>query len=179
MPPNDFDDGDVTPPPINLSAPLVEVEPTLEGLARAVLRIHQQGVYLHRDFRAFREDCGKNCAAVTKTRMSRPSNEVRKQSNEAWDRWGKRIQVIVGMLTLLGMIGGAWWWTAKTFASVREGQAALKVQVVDVIGRQVKQVAQAQRDTDVVLRKIASTQPDGDTDDPPAKAVPPRRRRQP
>lgn len=176
MAPSDFDDGDVTPPPINLSAPLVEVEPTLEGLARAVLRIHQQGVYLHRDFRSFREDCGKNCAAAKR----RPSMEIRKRTNETWDSWGKRIQVIVGALTLFGMLGGAWWWTAKTFASVREGQAALKVQVVDVIGRQVKQVAQAQRDTDVVLRKIASAQPDDADVEPPAKvATPPRRRRQP
>ena len=172
MPPSDFDDDGVTPPPLNLSAPLVEVEPTLEGLARAVLRIHQQGVYLHRDFRAFREDCGKNCAAVTKPRSPRSSTETSK-TNDVWDRWSKRIQVLVGVLTLFGMVGGAWWWTAKTFASVREGQAALQVQVVDVIGRQVKQVAQAQRNTDNVLRKISASQ----TDDPDKTPPPPRRRR--
>jgi len=173
MPPSDFDDDGVTPPPLNLSAPLVEVEPTLEGLARAVLRIHQQGVYLHRDFRAFREDCGKSCAAVTKPRSPRPSTTESSKTNDVWDRWSKRIQVLVGVLTLFGMVGGAWWWTAKTFASVREGQAALQVQVVDVIGRQVKQVAQAQRNTDNVLRKISASQ----TDDPDKTPPPPRRRR--
>jgi len=173
MPPNDFDADDVTPPPINLSAPLVEVEPTLEGLARAVLRIHQQGVYLHRDFRAFRDDCGKNCAAVART--PRPSQEARK-SNEKWDSWSKRLQVIISAGALLSMIGGAWWWTAKTFASVREGQVALKVQLVDVLGKQVKQVAQAQQNTDVVLRKIVAAQPDPDQDDTAAAAPPPRKR---
>jgi hypothetical protein len=51
------------------------------------------------------------------------------------------------------MIGGAWWWTAKTFASVRDGQVALRTQLVEVINKQVQQVTKAQRDTDLIVRK--------------------------
>jgi len=202
---NEFEADSLTPPPQpveDLSQPLVKIDPSPQGLANAIYNIHQRLVVLTATVNQIAKRIGatvtleeceaaqRNCPARTAATEAaaeafmRPKRKTAEQpvkpDPDATWRWlGLRVPVLVGIVTLLGMIGGAWWWTAKTFASVREGQTALKVQLVDVLGKQVRQVAQAQRDTDLVLRKIVSAQPDSDEDVVSGTVAPPPRKRRP
>ena len=126
-----FED-DATPPPIDLSAPIVHIEPTLEGLANAIMRVHAQLVGVRRDLTIASRDCEtarRSCpAVVAHERSRRRSRETERV--DTWERVGRRLSVIVSGLVLLSMVAGAWWWTARAVAAMRSDQLSLRSQVV-------------------------------------------------
>ena len=148
MPDDAFRDDDLTPPPVDLSAPLVQVTPTMEGLANAIMRVHAQVVVVQRQVTAFSRECEfarKTCPAVlAHDRQRRRSGETRQAHAGRWDRWGKRLSVIASALAIVGMLGTAWWWTASFAASMRQEQAALKA----TITKELRASKRAQRRND-------------------------------
>jgi len=130
MPDRDDQFRDEPTPIEELSVPIVE--PTLVGLANAIIRLHTTQNKLidkvsaqTREIRVFsgqmrtlvdRDECFENRNLCAAGKRRRPSTEAVMARGDAWAWLGKRIPVMVSTITLLAMLGGGWLWTSRQFA---------------------------------------------------------------
>lgn len=131
----DWRDDDITPPPINLSAPRISVEPTLQGIANGLINTYEAVVHNRDSIAALaassvsRDECAQMrtaCPAAVERRR-RPSIETRR-------RWWAWLDTTAGAITrivvLVGMIASGAWWLVNEVAALKAAQADMRVEIV-------------------------------------------------
>lgn len=141
----DYRDDDVTPPPIDLSAPRVKVDPTIPGVANAVANVYAELVEAKHELRGVaermvtRDECAANRAACPPAiaHRARPSRETARATKQArfWALLDTRAAAITKVLLLLGTLATGSCWIVNELAEVKSQQSSIKAQIVKEIRR--------------------------------------------
>jgi len=143
--------------PTGIMNALLKLNETVGRLTQAVTMLddivkdlrHERTQWVTRDeLHEHAQQCPGNPRGVHIRRP--PSGQIRAAW---WTALQQRLGVIISICTLVGLLGGAWWWTASTWATVQRQLEATEK-------KQAKRDKEIKHEVKTVMKAVEKIQPD-------------------